>query len=264
MLAPTCLTRGRCLPGVDARSKGSPAFVALDAEPKHEIRQTCRLGAPQRPTSSPLEAGPPLDGCARKVLGGLLAHLLLCGSEMPRVGSPAVRVKLREAQRGQQLLQLQNDVVLAPSEPLRQDRARGRSQGGPPPARGRFPGPVPPHGGQLCGASPTALPGRRAAARHRHLRGRPPLSQGRGHGRERRGLFLPAVITVLGRTCTTRAVSRLPLACRAIATSGAVAAGDGPGARDSRRNVRPAPRWARPRSRGLPWRGRPWRTLAVL
>jgi len=263
MLAPTCLTRGRCLPGVDSRSKGSPACVALDAEPKHEILPTCRLGETKRPTSSPLEAGPQLAGCARQVLGVLRAHLLRCGSARPRVGSPAVRVKLREAQRGPQRLTLQNDGVRAPSAPRRPDRARGMRQGVPPPARGRLALPGTPHGGQLCGAAPTALPCRRAADLPLPRRGRPPLSQGRGHGRERRGLFVPAVIPVWGRPGTTRAGSRLPLACRAIATSGAVTAGDGPGSLDSSRNVRPAPRCARQRSRGVPCRGRPWRPMAV-
>jgi hypothetical protein len=100
---------------------------------------------------------------ALHVRGGLRAHLLRCGSALPLVGSPAVRVKLREAQRGQQRLTLQQAGVRAPSAPLRPDRARGMRQGGPPPARGRLTLPGTPHGGQRCGAAPTALPGRRAA-----------------------------------------------------------------------------------------------------
>jgi hypothetical protein len=51
----------------------------------------------------------------------LLAYLMLLGVEMPLVGPPPVGVKLCDAKWGQQLLELQEDVVLPSSEHLRQD-----------------------------------------------------------------------------------------------------------------------------------------------
>jgi hypothetical protein len=49
---------------------------------------------------------------------------MLLGIEMPLVGSPTICVKLRDAKRCQQLLKLQEDVVLALSEHIRQDLPR--------------------------------------------------------------------------------------------------------------------------------------------
>src|SRR5215471_7113774 len=49
-------------------------------------------------------------------LGVLLPHVMLLGIEMPLVGPPPVRVKLRDAEGLQQRLQPQEDLVLPPSE----------------------------------------------------------------------------------------------------------------------------------------------------
>jgi hypothetical protein len=86
---------------------------------------------------------------ALNFLGVLLAYLMLLSSEMPLVGSPAVGVKLRDTKRCQQLLELQEDVVLAPSEHLRQDLACVMINGVPQPARVRFAAYVTPHFIQL-------------------------------------------------------------------------------------------------------------------
>ena len=127
------------------------------------------------------------------------------------------------------LLKLQEDVVLAPSEHLRHDLARVMLNRVPQPARVRFALHVAPHVVQLCGASPTAIQFLSAADLHLDLRGMQNLYQGLGHGLEHRRLFFHAGITGLVRTCNTRAVSRIPLACRAIATLGSLTAGDCPG-----------------------------------
>jgi hypothetical protein len=42
-----------------------------------------RLREAQRPTYSPLDAGPHIDVCALDFLGVLLTHLMLLGREMP-------------------------------------------------------------------------------------------------------------------------------------------------------------------------------------
>ncbi len=49
---------------------------------------------------------------------------MLRGSEMPLVGPPTISVKLRDAKRGQQLLELQENVILSPAEYIRQDGPR--------------------------------------------------------------------------------------------------------------------------------------------
>jgi hypothetical protein len=45
---------------------------------------------------------------------------------------------------------------------------------------------------------------------------------------EVRGLFLPSFMTVVGLTCNTRAVSRMPLAFMAISTICCLTSGDWP------------------------------------
>ena len=90
---------GRCLKGVDSRSKGSSKFVSIDEEPNHEIMHTFRLGETQRPTDESLDPGPQIDVFALDFLRVLLAHLMLLSIQMPLVGSPTVRVKLRDAKR---------------------------------------------------------------------------------------------------------------------------------------------------------------------
>src|SRR6266571_6193644 len=112
---------GRCLTGVDSRSKGAPEFVAIDEQPYDEIVHALRLGEAQRTTHEPFDPGPQVDVLALDFLGVLLAHLMLLGIEMPLVGPPAVGVKLRDAKRGQQLLALQEDVALPSSAHIRED-----------------------------------------------------------------------------------------------------------------------------------------------
>ena len=90
-----------------------PEFVSIDEQPNHEIVHALRLGEAQRAADEPLDPGPQIDVFALDFLRVLLAHLMLLGIEMPLVGSPAVGVKLRDAKRCQQLLELQEDVVLA-------------------------------------------------------------------------------------------------------------------------------------------------------
>ena len=94
-----------------------------------------RLGEAQRAADEALDPGPQIEVFALNFLGVLLAHLVLLGSEMPLVGSPAVGGKPRDATRGQQLLELQEDIVLPSSEHIRSDLARVRIDGVPQPAR---------------------------------------------------------------------------------------------------------------------------------
>ena len=95
----------------------------------------------------------------------------LLGIEMPFVGSPAVGGKLRDATRCQQLLELQEDDVLSPAEPIRQDFPRGVINGVPQPTRIRFAVYVTPPFIQLRGEPPTAIQFLRAADLDLHLLG---------------------------------------------------------------------------------------------
>jgi hypothetical protein len=97
-----------------------------------------RFGEAQRAAYEPLALCPQMDRLALDFLGVLLAHLRLRGIAMPLVSSPAIGVQLREAKRGQQLWELQADVVLASSEPIRQDLARVMIHGVPEPTRLRL------------------------------------------------------------------------------------------------------------------------------
>jgi hypothetical protein len=140
---------GRCLTGVDSRSNGSSKFVAIDEESNHEIVHVLRLGEAQRAAYEALDPGPEIDVFALNFLGVLLAYLMLLGSEMPLVGPPTICIKLRDAKRCQQLLELQEDVVLPPAEHICQDLARVMINGVPQPARVRFAAHETPHFVQL-------------------------------------------------------------------------------------------------------------------
>ena len=63
---------GRCLTGVDSRSKGLSEFVAIDEESNHEIVQALRLGAAQCAAYEALDPGPEIDVFALNFLGVLL------------------------------------------------------------------------------------------------------------------------------------------------------------------------------------------------
>src|SRR5262245_37942903 len=91
------------------------------------------------------------------------------GIEMPLVGPPAVGVKLCDTKRRQQLLELQEDVVLAPAEYICQDFPRVMINSVPPPAGVRFASYVTPHFVQLRGEPPTVIQCLRAADLHLHL-----------------------------------------------------------------------------------------------
>ena len=95
------LVGGRCLTGVDSISKGLPEFVSIDEEPNDEIVHALRLGEAQRAADEPLNPRPQIDVFALDFLGVLLAHLMLLSIQMPRVGPPAVGVKLRDTKRCQ-------------------------------------------------------------------------------------------------------------------------------------------------------------------
>jgi hypothetical protein len=154
------------------------------------------------------------------------AHLMLLGFEMPLVGSPAVGVKLCDAKRGQQLLELEKNVVLPSSEHIGQDLARAVINGVPQPGRVGFAAHVTPHFIEFGGEPPPSIQFLGATDLHLHVLGMQDLEQWLVHGLECRFLFFSSVMTVLVLMCKTRAVSRIPLAFIAMATICCLISGD--------------------------------------
>src|SRR5262245_58666761 len=87
-----------------ALSDGSSKLIPIDEQPNHQIVHLFRLGKAQRATNEPLHPGPEIDVLALDFLRVLLAYVMLFWIDMPLVGSPAVRVKLRDAKWLQELL----------------------------------------------------------------------------------------------------------------------------------------------------------------
>ena len=87
-----------------ALSDGSSKLIPIDEQPNHQIVHLFCLGKANGATHEPLDPGPEIDMLALDFLRILLAHVVLLGIDMPLVGSPAVRVKLRDAKGLQELL----------------------------------------------------------------------------------------------------------------------------------------------------------------
>jgi hypothetical protein len=87
-----------------ALSDGSSKLIPIDEQPNHQIVHLFRLGKAKGATHEPLNPGPEIDVLALDFLRVLLAHVVLLWVDMPLVGSPAVRVKLRDAKGLQELL----------------------------------------------------------------------------------------------------------------------------------------------------------------
>ena len=85
-------------------SDGSSKLIPIDEQLNHQIVHAFRLGKANGATHEPLHPGPELDVLALDFLRMLLAHVVLLGIDMPLVGAPAVRVKLRDAKGLQELL----------------------------------------------------------------------------------------------------------------------------------------------------------------
>src|SRR5262244_4028997 len=136
---------------------------------------------------------------------------MLLGIEMSLVGPPAVGVKLRDAKRRQQLLELQEDVVLSPAKHIRQNLPRMLINGVPQPARVRFAAHVTPHFVEFGGEPPPAIQFLGATNLYGDVLGLHALQYCMVYLVEVRFLFFSSVMTVLVLICKTRAVSRMPL-----------------------------------------------------
>ena len=113
--------RRRCRKGVDHGSDEPPKLVPIDEQSNHEIVHALGLGEAQRAAYESFDPGPEIDVFALDLLRVLLAYLMMLSCEMSLVSPPPVGVKLHDAKRCQQLLELQEDVVLLSSKHIRQD-----------------------------------------------------------------------------------------------------------------------------------------------
>ncbi len=146
----------------------------------------------------------------------------------------------------------QADLSLLASHHSRAALLRVRLQGVPQPTRWRCLRARRPHLVERCGASTPSLPCLRTAPLHGAVLGVHRLESRMVSLGEGRGLCVCAGMTGFGRTCNTRAVSRIALAFLARAMLCSFTAGECPRSREARRNVRPAQRRSRQRSRCVP------------
>ena len=87
-----------------ALSDGLSKLISIDEQPNHQIVHLFRLRKTNRAAHQPLNPGPEIDVLALDFLRVLLAYVMLLWVDMPLVGSPSVRVKLRNAKGLQELL----------------------------------------------------------------------------------------------------------------------------------------------------------------
>src|SRR5215468_9452270 len=199
-------------------SDGSSKLIPIDEQPNHQIVHLFRLGKAQRATHESLHPGPEIDVLALDFLRVLLAYVMLLGVDMPLVGAPAVRVKLRDAKGLQELLQLEEDGVFASSEHIRQHLPGVVINGVPEPARMRFRLHKTPHVVERRAEPTTHLQRICAPDFHLNLLGMHGRQHVMMHRLQLRRFFFSALMTVVGLTCRTRAVSRMPRAFIAMST----------------------------------------------
>jgi hypothetical protein len=201
-----------------ALSDGSSKLIPIDEQPNHQIVHLFRLGKAKGATHESLNPGPEIDVLALDFLRILLAHVVLLGIDMPLVGSPSVRVKLRDAKGLQELLQLEEDGVFASSEHIRQHLPGVMIYGVPEPSRMRFRLHKTPHFVELRAEPTTHLQLIRAPDFYLNLLGMHGRQHVMIHRLQLRLFFFSSLMTVVGLTCSTRAVSRMPLAFIAMST----------------------------------------------
>ena len=207
-------------------SDGSPKLIAIDEEPNHHVVHALCLGKADRPAYQPLDPGAQGDGLALNLLRVFLANRVLLCRHMPLVGTPAVGERARDAQGLSQRFERQKDGVLPSSEHIGQHLARVVINGVPEPARIGCAAHVAPPLVELGAAPMTHLECIRTPYLSLALLGMEVLQDALIHRLRVRCLFFNALITVVGLTCNTRAVSRMPLAFMAISTICCLTSGD--------------------------------------
>lgn len=134
-----------CFRVVDLLLDDPPEFITVDEQSNDQFVHTLGFRKADGPAHQPLDPRAQVDVLALDALHVLLPDGVLLGVHMALVGPPAVRVISCDAKRLQQSLQAQKDLVLPPSEPIRQDLPRMVIDGMPQPVLMRFLAHVGPH-----------------------------------------------------------------------------------------------------------------------
>jgi len=158
---------------------------------------------------------------ALNLLGVDFAYSMGRGGEVAVVHSGRIRVKVHEAKRLEQMLQLDKDLIRPTPAHIGQDNPGQMINRMPQPALMDFASDKTPHLIDLRGLD--------AAHLYRNRFGTAPVHDALVDLGERGGLFFNSRITVFGLTCSTRAISRTPLPLSVISTICRFTAGKRPG-----------------------------------
>jgi hypothetical protein len=208
--------------------EGYAKRIPIDEEANHQIVYRRRFGKAHGAPYEPLDPGPQVEVFARDFLRVLRANVRLLWGDVPRVRAPPIGGKAGNTTRLQQRWQLQKDRLLASPQNVGQHGPTVMIDRMLPPPRLRFLPHVTPHCIELGGQSATLRQLVGATALDLHVRWGQMLQHQGMPLFERRGFFFHALMTVVGLTCSTRAVSRRPLAFRALSTIGRLRSGDCP------------------------------------
>jgi hypothetical protein len=149
-----------------------------------------------------------------------LARVMLVGIEMPGIRTPIIGVIAFDAKRLEQRFELQKHLILPPTKDLRQHLARVVIDRLPQPAlRGLLPH-IGPHLIDFRFLSPLD--------HHIHLVRMHRVQERLVYRGKDRLFFFNVLMTVVGLTFNTRAVSRIPLPLRLMSTIGSWIAGERP------------------------------------
>jgi hypothetical protein len=195
-------------------------------QPNDQIVPLFGLGKTNGATYQPLDPRPQLDGLALDFLRVVLANSRLIGVNMTLVGPPPSGVIPRDATGLQQSVPLQKTAILPPPKDIRQSLATAMVAGMPEPTRMRVRFDEAPHFVTCCAQSATHLKLSSPTDFPLHLFGLEVLSHGMMHLVPVRCLLFHSLSTVVGLLCQTRAGSRMPLACMAIAIICCFTSGD--------------------------------------
>src|SRR5262245_5910259 len=200
---------------LDRQAELEPIDEQAEDEIMHLDRSRKANGFPHQP----FDPGAQREMFPLQLLGPPLADHVLVPIQVSVIGSPAISVEAVNAQRCEQRFECQQCLILTPPEDIGHDPARLMIKGSPQPAWLLLAADKGPHLVQL------RL--RYLVDRHRgcSLTTRP---QGRVHLVERPRFFLSVVMTVVGLTLKTRAVSRMPLPLSAMSTICCLTSGNRP------------------------------------
>jgi hypothetical protein len=168
---------------------------------------------------------------AFNLLGVDFPDSMSSGGEMAILDPSRIRIEMHQPERLEQFLQLDKHLIRATPEHICQDHPRQMVNRMPQPALMHFTLHETPHLIDFCRLDPADL--------YRGRVGIAPCHDAFINWRERAGLFFNSPITVLGLTCSTRAISRTPLPLRVISTICRFTSGNRPGYAYVRMNVRP-------------------------